>query len=132
VAVSLENQAEVISEPGANMSTHGPMLENEERTSVDVVDATVMTSDTRFGEPRQASELALPAATAKKTPAAIPALTALSMAGLAPPPRLMLATAGRRRLAVTHSTPAMTFDTGPAPEQPSTRTGCKMACLAVP
>lgn len=63
VAVSLVFQAEVIDEPGAKMSRQVPMLENEDRASVLVVEPTVIASVTRAGEVLQAfAPLSLPAA----------------------------------------------------------------------
>ena len=47
VAVSDVDQAEVIEEPGANMSTHVPKFEKDERASVDVVEPTVIAAPTR-------------------------------------------------------------------------------------
>src|SRR4051794_17745913 len=56
---------DVMLEPGANRSTHGPMFENDERASVEVVDPTVSAFGTRDGEPLHAlAPLSLPAATA--------------------------------------------------------------------
>jgi hypothetical protein len=66
------------------------------------------------------------------TPAAIELTTAASSALETPPPRLMLATAGRTRCAVTQSTPAITPDVVPEPLQESTRTGCSVTDLAIP
>src|SRR5215204_2078471 len=59
-------------------------------------------------------------------------LTASSTAWLAPPLRLMLATAGSVALAVTQSTPAMTPDQLPEPLQPSTFTPYRSAPRATP
>jgi len=50
VAVSLDNQADNMLEPGAKMSTTLPKLENDERASFCVVDPTVIASVTRDGE----------------------------------------------------------------------------------
>lgn len=47
VAVLLVYQAEVIDEPGAKMSRQVPMLENDDRASVLVVEPTVMASVVR-------------------------------------------------------------------------------------
>jgi hypothetical protein len=66
------------------------------------------------------------------TPEAIELATALSSAVLAPPPRLMLATAGLRAFWVTQLTPAMTPAFVPLPEQFSTRTPTRLTCLATP
>ena len=54
VAVFDVYQAEVMPEPGANRSTHEPMLEKSERASLLVVEPTVTAAPTRDGEPLQA------------------------------------------------------------------------------
>jgi hypothetical protein len=94
VAVSLVRQADVMSWPGANQSTHDPQLENEAFASVDVLAAEVIASVTLAGEKPHADALEFPAATAYETPSAMEFRTAWSSAMFAPPPRLMLATAG--------------------------------------
>src|SRR5687767_7336136 len=132
MAVLLLDQAEVMVEPGAKMSTQDPKFEKDERESVRVVDPTEMTFAARAGEELQALALAFPAATAKVTPALTALLTALSSAVEAPPPRLMLATAGLMWLARTQSTPAMTPEFVPEPEQLSTRTARSIELLATP
>ena len=81
-------------DPGAKMSRHVPKLENDDRASVFVVEPTVTAAGARAGDELQASTLLLPAATTNVTPALIELFTAVSSAVLAPPPRLMLATAG--------------------------------------
>ena len=60
--------------------------------------------------------------------------TAVSMAVLAPPPRLMLATAGAPAWwsAVTQSMPATTPAVVPLPSQPSTRTPTSRTPFATP
>ena len=131
-AVLLVFQAEVMLEPGANTSRQVPKFENDERASVLVVAPTVSAAGTRAGELPQASAFELPAATAYTTPAAIELLIAASSALEAPPPRLMLATAGRTRLAVTQSTPGITPEVDPEPLQSSTRTACSVTPLATP
>src|SRR4029434_10411142 len=98
VAVSLEDQVDLMLEPGAKMSTQVPKLEKDDRASLLVVEPTVMAAGTRAGEEVQAVALELPAATAKVTLRLMAPLTAVSSALLAPPPRLMLATAGVTRL----------------------------------
>ena len=55
VAVSLVFHDDVMSLPGAKMSTQVPKFENEERASVVVVDPTVIAFGTRAGETLQAS-----------------------------------------------------------------------------
>src|SRR5262245_61056389 len=97
VAVLLVAQADVMLEPGAKMSRQVPKFENEDRASVLVVEPTVMAAPTRAGELLHALALELPAAMAKVTLRLMAPTTALSSAVLAPPPRLMLATAGRMR-----------------------------------
>jgi hypothetical protein len=61
-------------------------------------------------------------------------LTAVSSAELAPPPRLMLATAGvpAAWADVTQSTPAITPEFVPEPWQLRTRTACSVTSLATP
>jgi hypothetical protein len=65
-------------------------------------------------------------------PDAIELATALSSAVLAPPPRLMFATAGRIALLVTQSMPCTMSVVVPLPVQPSTRTPLICAPLATP
>ena len=62
-----------------------------------VLEPTVMAAGTRAGEELQALALEFPAATAKVTLRLMAPLTAVSRALQAPPPRLMLATAGSTR-----------------------------------
>ena len=50
VAVELVFHADVMPEPGANMSTQVPKLEKEDFASVLVVDPTVIAGPTRAGE----------------------------------------------------------------------------------
>src|SRR5262245_3735022 len=132
VAVLLVAQVDVMLDPGAKMSTQVPKLENDDRASVLVVEPTVMAAGTRAGDELQAFALEFPAATAKVTVRAMAPLTAESSALLAPPPRLMLATAGRTRLFATQFTPAITPELLPEPLQLSTRTGCSRTALATP
>ena len=95
VAVFDVYQADGIDDPGANMSRQVPMLENDDRASVLVVEPVVMALTARAGEKLQAfAPLLLPAATAIVTLALCRLLTAVSSEVEIPPPRLMLATAG--------------------------------------
>src|SRR3954464_15575924 len=94
VAVVDVYHADVMFWPGANRSRHVPTFENEARASVFVVAPTISASVTREGDPLHASALLLPAAIAYVTPTAMELRTAESSAVEAPPPRLMLATAG--------------------------------------
>ena len=95
VAVLLVYHAEVMLEPGAKMSTQVPMLEKEERASVEVDEATVIAAGTRARVLVQASPpVSFPAEIAYVTPSAMELLTALSTLLLAEPPRLIFATAG--------------------------------------
>jgi hypothetical protein len=65
VAVSLVFQADVIDDPGAKMSRQVPMLENDDRASVLVVEPTVIAFGTLAGDFVHASApVSLPAATA--------------------------------------------------------------------
>ena len=115
--------ADRIPEPGAKISKHVPKFENEERASVVVVEPTVIALAARAGEKLQAFALLLPAATAIVTPLRSRRLfTAVSSALEAPPPRLMFATAGAMWFRRTQSTPAITPEFEPEPEQLSTRT----------
>eukprot|EP00128_Syssomonas_multiformis_P006775 Colp12_sorted_trinity150504_noHs@27436 len=92
---------DVTSTPGAAMSTHGPQFENHPAVSVLVVAATVMASGVLEGEKLQAFALLLPAATATVTPDCTRVRTAEFMPEENEPPRLMTATAGLTRFAVT-------------------------------
>jgi hypothetical protein len=94
MAVVLPIQAEVMLEPGAKISKQVPIFEKEDRASAVVVDPTVIALTARAGEELHALTLLFPAATAITTPSLITFCTAKSSAALAPPPRLILATAG--------------------------------------
>ncbi len=73
--------AERIPDPGAKISRQVPMLENDERASVVVVEPVVMALAARAGEKLQAfAPLLLPAATAIVTFALCRLLTAVSSA----------------------------------------------------
>jgi len=103
----------------------------------EVVAPTVQTWDSPAGEVLAALVLLLPAATARKTPAAIMARAALLMAVEVAPPRDMLATAplGQLRVAesdVTKFMPATTPDVVPEPEASSTLTAYREVFLATP
>lgn len=63
-------QAEVMSTPGANISTEEPKLEKSAIVSSKAEAPTVMTSSTRAGEVLLASWPSFPAATTVVTPAA--------------------------------------------------------------
>src|SRR5688500_155473 len=134
VAESPELHADVMPCPGANQSTHVPQFEKPAFPSLEVLAALVIASGTRAGLNWQAEALELPAATAYATPSAIEFLTARSTAMLAPPPRLMFATAGSPGwcAAVTKSIPAMISDHSPEPPQSSTRTATRSTSLATP
>lgn len=92
VASAPSIQAEVMPLPGAKISTQIPQLENDDRSSMLVVDPTVMASEAEAGDVVQASAFSLPAATANGMPDATAELTASLRAVLTPPPRDMLAT----------------------------------------
>lgn len=64
IAVSLVNHDDVMSLPGAKMSRHVPIFENEARASLIVVAPTVIALATRAGEKLQASKPSFPAAIA--------------------------------------------------------------------
>src|SRR5262245_12701226 len=119
-------------EPGAKMSTQVPMLENEDLASVRVVAPTVIAAATRAGLKPHALALLLPAAIAKVTPELMALFTAVSSDELAPPPRLMFATAGLIAFVRTQLMPATTCAVVPLPEQLSTRTATSCTPLATP
>jgi hypothetical protein len=62
VAVSLVFQADIMLDPGANISTTLPKFEDDDRASLIVDAPTVIASDTRAGEELAASRLEPPAA----------------------------------------------------------------------
>src|SRR5437899_6578240 len=118
--------------PGPKMSTHVPKFENDARVSLLSVAATVMAAATRAGDVVQASVLLVPAAMQNVTPALIAPLAESSSACDAPPPRDMLATAGRMRFCATQFTPAMTPELVPDPLQLRTRTATSATPFATP
>jgi hypothetical protein len=65
-------------------------------------------------------------------PAAVERATAAFSVLENPPPRLMFATAGSTRFAVTQSIPAITPDVVPEPEQLRTRTATSLTFFAMP
>src|SRR5215208_449353 len=134
VELSVKNHADVMSTPGANQSTQEPKSEKLAFASLLSVAPTVIASATPDGDPVHASSLSLPAAMPYKTPSAIELRTAVSSAADLPPPRLMLATAGRPAawLPVTQSTPAITVEFSPTPAQSRTRTATSVTPLATP
>src|SRR5690606_4881493 len=100
-------QAEVISWPGARMSTQSPQLDHGGGTSSESVAPTVIVLGSEAGEMSQASEPSLPAATAKVTPASMASATTSLSAWLKVPPRLMFATEGPEAFSAIQSMPAM-------------------------
>jgi len=132
VAVVEVHHADRIPEPGANRSTHVPKFENEDRASDVVVEPVVIAFAARAGDDVHASVLLLPAATAIGTPAFDRLFTAVSRVLDAPPPRLILATAGAMKFARTQSTPEITPEVDPEPEQSSTRTPRGIELFATP
>src|SRR5262245_35567276 len=87
----------------------------------------------RDGEDAQASAFELPAATTTVMPSLVAPATAASTAVFAPPPRLMLSTAGPPVWsAAAQLMPATTSDVHPEPLQSSTRTGTRVTPLATP
>lgn len=84
--------AEMMSTPGAVMSTHGPKLEKVASVSLMFEAATVIAADAEAGDVKQASACSLPAATTTVTPASCTACTALFTASEKPPPRDMTTT----------------------------------------
>ena len=97
-----------------------------------VVAPTVIAEATRAGDELHALALELPAASAYVMPELIELATALSSVVLAPPPRLMLATAGFTAFEVTQLTPLITPAVVPLPEQLSTLTATRRTPLATP
>ena len=83
-----------MAEPGANRSTHEPILEKFETVSNLVEDPTVIAVGSRDGEKLQAFCESFPAATATTMPSTVALFTALSNAWLLAPPRLRFMTAG--------------------------------------
>src|SRR5689334_17283432 len=71
-------KSDLISTPGAKMSTQVPKLEKDARRSDRSVAPTVMAAGSRAGDSLHASWLSLPAAATYVTPDAMDALTALS------------------------------------------------------
>src|SRR5687768_5555973 len=132
VAVFDVYHADRIPEPGAKISRHVPKFEKDERASLVVVEPTVMALAARAGDELHALALLLPAATAIVTFALCRLFTAVSRALEAPPPRLMFATAGAMWFRRTQSTPAITPELEPEPEQLSTRTPRGSELLATP
>jgi len=93
---------------------------------------TVIADGSLDGELLQALAVLFPAATAKVTPEATAFATAWLRVLENPPPRLMFAAAGRTRLAVTQSIPAMTPEVVPDPRQFNTRTATRFTFFATP
>ena len=88
------SHVEVIDCPGANMSTHVPVLEKLARESADVDAPTVIAVSSPAGEKLHASRPLLPAATTTTISFSIASRTAASSVELLLPPRLKLRTAG--------------------------------------
>jgi hypothetical protein len=134
VALSEVCPADTMLEPGAKTSKHEPKLENEDRSSLEVVEPTVMASGSPAGDTVHALTLELPAATTNVTPSATPRATARSSAAERGPPRLMLATAGTPLWwwVMIQSIPAMMSEVLPEPLQFMTRIGTMRAAGATP
>jgi hypothetical protein len=94
VALSEVCPADTMFDPGANTSRQEPKFENDERSSVEVVDPTVIALGSPAGETVHALTVELPAATTNVTPSSTPRDTARSSAADRGPPRLRFATAG--------------------------------------
>ena len=84
--------ADVISEPGAQTSTHEPKLLNPDLASEDVVEPTVIANGSEAGDALQAFPFSLPAATTIVTPALTASATAWLRNELNPPPNDMFPT----------------------------------------
>ena len=94
VAVLLVCHAEVMVEPGAKMSRQVPKLENEERASDDVVEPTVIGVGGASRREVAGVRVVVAGGDGVGDAGVDGVATALSIAVMAPPPRLMLATAG--------------------------------------
>jgi len=104
VAVSDAGDAERMSLPGAQISTHEPKLLKEDLWSRKSVDPTLMAAGTKAGEKPHASELEFPDATTTTTPASTAAVTAVLIAACVPrPPKLMLEIAGLEAVVASQS-----------------------------
>src|ERR1700736_4997398 len=111
--------------PGPKSLTQVPKFENEARASVmSLAPATSAKAPwagsdpltaTSAGDSVQASAPEFPAAIAYVTPDAIEFWMAVSSGAKAPPPRLMLATAGLMAFEVTQFTPLITPESLPSP-----------------
>ena len=121
-------------EPGAKISRHEPKLEKEERSSVEVIEPTVMADGSPAGETVHALTFELPAATTNVTPSSTPRATARSRAAERGPPMLRFATAGTPDWwwVIIQSIPAMMSDVLPEPLQFMTRIGTIRADGATP
>ena len=125
---------DVMSTPGANMSTQEPKLENAARVSVRSVAPTLTTPNADAGEPKHASRSSFPAATATKIPSSTARVEAAFTAASSGPPRLMLSTAGSPDWwsATTQSSPATRVSEVMPVIQLNTRTGVIETPLATP
>jgi hypothetical protein len=95
IAALLVNQADVMAEPGARISTTAPKLEYDANPSVEVVAPTVMASAVLAGVKLDASNVEFPAAKHMTIPSVMALLTAASSVADVPiPPRDILPTAG--------------------------------------
>ena len=112
-----------------------PKFENEARASAMVVAPTVIAVGARAGETLHAFCVLVAGGDGEGHAVGDRALRPRRRARVeAPPPRLMLATAGCRAdgCAVTQSMPAITPDVEPEPLQLSTRTAISGTPLATP
>jgi hypothetical protein len=128
--------AEIMSFPGAKMSTQAPKLEKDALASISSVAPTVIAPVAEDGESKQASAPEFPAATTMTTPAATALLTAVLMDSITVPAlRLRFATAPLLRCLccpTSQSIPARTEAALPDPEPSKTLTAIKLAFLAIP
>jgi hypothetical protein len=127
-------RAEIMSTPGAKISTHVPKLEKDALESSSPVAPTVIAFKAEAGDVPQASLSEFPAAMTMTTPAATALSTALFKdLTLDSTPRLRFATApfGRGR-PTSQSMPAIIEDKEPLPEPSKTLTEIKLTFLAIP
>src|SRR5262249_15512907 len=124
--------------PGAKMSTHRPQFDDTlwpfhtARLSLWSVAATVIASGVRAGDVVHASTPEFPAATVVGMPAETARCTASSTVDVAPPPMLIVSTAGFFAFCTTQSIPATTVSHGAEPLQSNTRTATTDVPFATP
>ena len=116
------NHADRIPEPGAKRSKHVPKFENEERASLVVVEPTVIALAARAGDELQALALLLPAATAIGDSRIVQVVNSGVERTRDTTAETHIRNCRVRCDCLTQSTPAITPEFEPEPEQLSTRT----------